>query len=211
MCNNYRLKITAHDLKEAAGPYIDLTNATSFDESFYPNTPAPVVRNNIDGPELAICHWGMPTPEIYQKGKVDMGITNIRNTASQYWKRWLSVEHRCLVPATAFSEFNQTPDEETGKKPLVWYSKADSDPLFFMAGIWTEWTGIRKKNTEASNHSLFAFLTCEPNDIVAPVHPKAMPVILTEPDELDMWMNAEWEIAKELQRPVSNGKISRIN
>ena len=28
-------------------------------------------------------------------------------------------------------------------------------------------------------HELFAFLTCESNAVVAPIHPKAMPVILT--------------------------------
>ena len=32
-------------------------------------------------------------------------------------------------------------------------------------------------------HHLFAFLTCEPNAVVALVHPKAMPVILTTPEE----------------------------
>jgi putative SOS response-associated peptidase YedK len=33
-------------------------------------------------------------------------------------------------------------------------------------------------------HKLFGFLTTEANSIVAPIHPKAMPVILTEPRSL---------------------------
>ena len=49
---------------------------------------------------------------------------------------------------------------------------------------------------------LFAFLTTEPSEPVKSVHPKAMPVILTEPDEIEMWMTARWEIAKELQRAL---------
>ena len=57
---------------------------------------------------------------------------------------------------------------------------------------------------------LFAFLTSEPNSVVAPIHPKAMPVILTDQEELDMWMTAPWEIAKELQRPLSDGKLAVI-
>jgi putative SOS response-associated peptidase YedK len=28
----------------------------------------------------------------------DGGTTNIRNVSSKHWKRWLGVEHRCLVP-----------------------------------------------------------------------------------------------------------------
>ena len=30
-------------------------------------------------------------------------------------------------------------------------------------------------------HRLFSFLTCEANDVVRPIHSKAMPVILTTP------------------------------
>jgi hypothetical protein len=35
---------------------------------------------------------------------------------------------------------------------------------------------------------LFAFLTTEPNAIIAPIHAKAMPVILTTPEEVDAWL-----------------------
>jgi putative SOS response-associated peptidase YedK len=40
-------------------------------------------------------------------------------------------------------------------------------------------------------HELFRFLTTEANAIVAPIHAKAMPVILTSPVEADLWLNAE--------------------
>ena len=32
-----------------------------------------------------------------------------------------------------------------------------------------------------------AFLTCEPNPLVVPIHPKAVPVIL-HPDDYDRWL-----------------------
>ena len=37
--------------------------------------------------------------------------------------------------------------------------------------------------------------------------PKAMLVILTEPTEIEAWMTASWEIAKELQRPLGDGAL----
>jgi putative SOS response-associated peptidase YedK len=37
----------------------------------------------------------------------DAGTTNIRNTGSAHWRRWLGPENRCVVPFTSFSEFNR--------------------------------------------------------------------------------------------------------
>ena len=54
---------------------------------------------------------------------------------------------------------------------------------------------------------VFGFLTTEPNAEVGAIHPKAMPVILTTPEEMDMWMEAPAMVAVQLQRPLPDGVL----
>ena len=58
------------------------------------------------------------------------------------------------------------------------------------AGIWTRWTSVRKVKEGETTNDLFGFLTTEPNAVVAPIHPKAMPVILTMEQEIETWLTA---------------------
>lgn len=170
----------------------------------YPDQLAPIIRHDGEGLALARARWGMPTPPRYlpASGR-DSGVTNIRNVASPHWRRWLTPEHRCLVPLDAFSE------PGSDKKP-VWFAAVADGPIFF-AGIQTQgWTSIRKVKDGETTDDLFAFLTCPPNAEVGAIHPKAMPVILTTPDEWHAWLNLPWDQARVLQRPLPDGALQIV-
>ena len=154
----------------------------------YPDQLSPIVRHAADGGlELVKARWGMPTPPQHLKTRRDPGVTNIRNTASSHWRRWLDPAHRCLVPLTAFAE-------PLGKgRGNQWFAPEDA----FFAGIETRaWRCVRKVKDGETTDDLFGFLTTTPNAEVARIHPKAMPVILTRPGEWEAWLTAPWTEAR---------------
>jgi putative SOS response-associated peptidase YedK len=206
MCNLYSVTKGQQAIRDATRAMRDTAGNLPLLSGVFPDYPAPIVRTAADGVrELAKARWGMPSPAFALQGKkVDKGVTNVRNTASPHWRRWLGPPCRCLVPFTSFSEPGTTPN---GKSEPVWFALAQDRPMAFFAGIWTSWTCTRKLAEGALTCDLFAFLTTSPNAEVAPIHPKAMPVILTRPDEMEAWLAAPWPEAALLQRPLPDGML----
>ncbi|KPH85972.1 SOS response-associated peptidase [Komagataeibacter intermedius] len=208
MCNLYAMTSNQKAIREIAMVLDDLTGNLQPLPEIYPNTMAPIVRNGGNGRELVMARWGLPTPPGYLKGhRVDRGVTNIRNPSSTWWKRWEGVQHRCLVPLTAFYEPERLPD---GTSRPVWFARNDGEPLAFFAGIWCRWTSVRKLADGETTDDLFGFLTTDANREVGAIHPKAMPVILTQSNELERWMTAPAAEALELQRPLPDGVLCRV-
>ncbi|GGH63597.1 SOS response-associated peptidase [Frigidibacter albus] len=175
----------------------------------YPDYTAPILRAGPRGWRLGTARWGMPTPPQFLVGKrTDPGVTNIRNAASPHWRRWLGVQNRCLVPFTSFSELDARPGAP--RNHPVWFALAEDRPQAFFAGLHTEWTSVRKLKEGEVTADLFGFLTCPPNAEVAPVHPKAMPVILTRPEEWRLWLTAPAPEALRLQRPLPDGMLQIV-
>lgn len=215
MCNLYNLTTNQQAIRDVVSVMKDGIGNLEPSLDVYPDRPAPVIRNTAGGRELARLSWGMPTPPMFLKAPdaPDTGVTNIRNTASPHWRRWLGVENRCVVPATAFSEYGQVPDPLTKRKPRYWFALDQTQPLFFFAGIWTRWEGTRGSNRtpRPGEHELFAFLTTNANEVVKPIHPKAMPVVLTSSDEVTAWLTADWREAKGLQRPLLSDRLEVVD
>ncbi len=197
MCNLYSITKGPQAIREFARAMRDTTGNRPPLPGVFPDQMAPIVRAGPDGVRAPVmARWGMPGPP--QLG--GQPVTNIRNVKSPHWRRWLGEGSRCIVPATSFCEYADTKPRETP----IWFALGEDRPLFAFAGLWTPWRGVRgpKSAPVEGEHELFGFLTTEPNAIVAPIHPKAMPVILTTPAEVDRWLGAETPDALELQLPL---------
>ena len=192
MCNLYTMTATVDELRRVFGPFDgERDNLPPFRE-IYPGKPAPVLRRHrAGGLTLEQMTWGFPGPAA-NKGRP---VTNVRNLTSPFWRSALSnAERRCIVPVTRFCEWTAEPDPETKRKRKVWFGMhEDHQPLFAFAGLWRPGEG----------GPFMAFLTCEPNQTVGAIHPKAMPVILARND-LDRWLEDPHETACSLARPYSD-------
>ncbi|HEV7258905.1 MAG TPA: SOS response-associated peptidase family protein [Bosea sp. (in: a-proteobacteria)] len=230
MCNLYSHTRNVEAMRKLFAKF-DVAAQLVPQPGIFPDYAAPVIRNQAgaDLPELALVRWGMPSSKkalldaatkradkLRAKNKPvdfdellrmepDSGTTNVRNTSSSHWKRWLGVESRCLVPFTSFSEFNRDAGGD------IWFAFGEDRPTAFFAGIWAkDWTSVRKVKTGLETIDLYAFLTTDPNAEVGAIHPKAMPVILTTPEECEAWMTAPWEQARGLQRPLPDGSLQIV-
>ena len=229
MCNLYSITKGQRAIIEFTRAMRDTTGNLPPLPGVFPDYLAPIVRNAPDGVrELMMARWGMPSSQfalmqsakkraarIEAKGgtvdfkellrlEPDSGTTNIRNVNSKHWQRWLGIESRCVVPFTSFSEFNKAGGGD------IWFALDESRPLAVFAAIWTRWTSVRKVKEGVTTNDLFGFLTTEPNDVVAPIHAKAMPVILTQPEEIETWMTAPADEALKLQRPLPDGALEIV-
>ena len=162
--------------------------------SIFPAQDAPVVQLGTDGQRgLSIMNWGFVLP---QQGKVPKRVTNARNDkvmSSPFWKGSFE-ERRCLVPATSFAE-------PKGKRPAVWhwFALKGDEPLFAFAGVWRHWRG--KLKDELVELDVYAIMTTTPNEVVKPIHPSRMPVML-DPADHETWLNGSASDALALAKPL---------
>lgn len=209
MCNLYS-DLTAMDWikvhTDFAGSdwHIQATNKEP-QPAIFPDGIGTVLRKTKKGRELVRMRWGFPVPEPKPGEKKKPGYqTNIRQPNWKHWQPWMVPEFRCLVPATSFCEY------QDGSKVPTWFALDEKRSPFFFAGVWMPWNGHRgtKANPADGDHLLYSFLTTKANAEVAPVHQKAMPVILRSDAEWKTWLMGSVPEALALQKPLPDGTLT---
>lgn len=186
MCTLYRLASHTEEIARLFDAAIE-TGWTA-PASFYPDRAAPILVETAAGRRLIEGRWGVPPPPRLGPRPV----VNIRNLESPFWRPALANPAlRCLVPADSFCEWTDTPDPVTGRKRQHFFARPDGSPFAF-AGLL--------RPGPPGEPPRFAFLTCAPNAVVAPIHAKAMPVLLG-PSDWAPWL--EGIPAAAVQQPCA--------
>ena len=197
MCNRYRQTKTRENLGRLFEARPLSADPLPHDE-LYPKRRAALIRK-IDGERVVDeMSWGIPRKTRGKSGKlITNWVTNVRNLESPFWRSTIASPHyRCIVPFTSFAE--PKPGKGEDGLPACWWFDLPASEVAVFAGIWRPYTAEVKG--EQVSGDAFAFLTCDPNPLVAPLHPKAMPVIL-QSEDYDAWLDGEAETACALASP----------
>ena len=193
MCNLYNLKVDPRSYFDALAAVDDAANVLGIEKDYAaPGKPGYVVRYEDGRRVLSTMRWGFPTRKPRKRAAREGELpflydwwTNARNLHNNLWKPWLlRTEHRCLVPFTRFAEPKAVSDRQ-GPGDTNWWFTVEDQPAPCFAGLW---------KVDADHDRVYAFCTTEPNPLVAPKHPKAMPVILLAEDQ-ERWLTAPVEEA----------------
>jgi len=185
MCGRYKRKGDKQKIAEQfhVQHSVDDIAMPSEDLNVTPYSAQPVIRDNRDDGkrEMVIMRWGMvpfhtkAIESLKGRNMFNARAESIATTGS--WREPFK-KRRCLVPASAFYEWDKI--SNTQGKP---FTLALSDAsMFAFAGIWDAWRDSRGDWLQS-----FAIITTEPNELMAHIHPR-MPVILHRRD-YDRWLS----------------------
>jgi len=189
MCGRFARRSTQEVLADWFG--VELEDMPFFAPTWNaaPQSVQPVVRLGPDDErrEFALMRWGL-VPFWAKDPKFGYSTINARaeDAASKPAFREALKKRRCLIPADAFYEWQQT-----GKKTRIPFAIAlKSGEPCALAGLWERWQPpATPRQEQAPALETFTILTTDPNALMEPFHDR-MPVIL-EPKDYDRWLGAE--------------------
>jgi putative SOS response-associated peptidase YedK len=137
------------------------------------------VTGTEDGRALGWLKWGL-VPFYAKERKRGPRSINARaeTVATKAPFRELLVRRRCVIPADGFYEW-----QGEGPSRTPHFIRARDGGLLALAALWDRW-----RRAEDPAIETFTILTCEPNELVRPIHDR-MPVILG-PDGIETWLDA---------------------
>lgn len=175
-----------------------------------PTDTAAVIIASEQGRAGKLMRWGL-VPFWAKDLKIGVKMINARSETA-FEKpafRESILKRRCLIPADGFFEWTDIETEETDlfgeprkgkprKQPQL--ITVSDQPVFAFGGMYDRW----KDRSTGTVIFSYTILTCEPNEVVVPIHDR-MPVILRPEDHAD-WLDPairEPEAIAAMMGPIS--------
>ena len=207
MCGRFATTVPPHLLRDwyrAVGPLPN--DAPNYNVA--PTQSVPVVRRHPDTgePRIDLLRWGLIPHWSRDKGRQPINA-RAETVASSGMFRGALASRRCVVPMTAFYEW----DQQTKPKQPYAFGRCDGDPLM-LAGLWESWTDPAGALVRS-----FTIITTGANAVLALVHDR-MPVVLERADA-DAWLEhgphallrpaghdvlRRWRVSAEVNSPRNN-------
>jgi putative SOS response-associated peptidase YedK len=168
-----------------------------------PTQSVPVVRLNHEGKRAIVAmRWGL-IPSWAKEAKIGSMMINARAdtvAAKPAFRAAFKARH-CLVLANGFYEWQAPASAEKGAKKqpyrIVLGDAARARPFAF-AGLWERWRDPAA-GKDAPPLDTFTIITTNAAPAIAHIHER-MPVMLTERDEFEAWLEAEKTPPAEAQK-----------
>ncbi len=152
-------------------------------QNIRPCEPITIVRTHpyvFGKRQSSLVLWGF-IPAFSKLPDLSRAMFNARSETA--WEkpsfRHAAARRRCLIPATAFYEW-----EHYGKNKIPWSFRVKDEKVFSLGGIWEQWTGPNGEEIDSC-----AILTTAANPLMKKIHDR-MPVII-HPDNYSAWLDSE--------------------
>ena len=169
-----------------------------------PTQPVAAIRSQKEGlRSLDMLRWGL-VPDWAKELSIGSRLINARaeTVAEKPAFRHAFTRRRCLILASGFYEWGQTPDGE-----FPFFISPSSDECLAFAGLWEQWWGGGDVRLESC-----VIITTAANATLTRVHHR-MPAILAEDAQM-LWLDSETSAGEclELLRPApeDNLEIRRV-
>lgn len=200
MCGRFALFAAGDELAKR----FQLSEAPLFEPRYNiaPTQPVAAVRTTAAGRELKLLRWGL-IPSWATDPTIGNRLINARceTVAEKPSFRSAFKQRRCLIPASAFYEWQKTGAGR--KQPYCIQPRGGG--LFALAGLWERWHNPHGEEVESCT-----ILTTEANELMQPLHDR-MPVILDAPSD-GAWLDprSSAESLRSLFVPFASDRMEAI-
>lgn len=197
MCGRYSFAVTPVMLESELGT-LDIPDKLNPQYNIAPTQQAYLVTNE-EPEKLQLFSWGL-IPYWSKEGRyTNTPLINARCETLEEKPsfRLPFSQHRCLIPADSFYEW-----EKSGKERKPFRILRKDGRILCMAGLWDVW-----KHGDITIHS-FTIVTTRANEDIASLHDR-MPVLLTDRTMQTTWLEeTNLSALKPLFEPAISGLLT---